>query len=125
MAEKTPSGVVLGNILIIEDDPEISDMIVVILAESGYGIRKVGSRDAALKMLGYAVYQWIIMDLMMPGMSAEEFLGIQRKVCPISKVLLITAAENASKEAKRLGIANYLGKPFQPDLLLQMLKSCK
>ena len=62
----------------------------------------------------------------MPGMGAEDFMGALTTVHPIAKVVLITAANEVEGVAKKLGIKNYLGKPFENEDLLKMVdQACK
>jgi CheY-like chemotaxis protein len=124
MTDKSPSVSFDGNILIIEDDVSTAEMMLIILAHSGYGVRKVTSREAGLVALRRNIYHRIVMDLHMPGMNAEEFVAVATKDFPRSKILLVTASVDAATEAQRLGIRNYLGKPFNDEQLLNAIKTC-
>jgi CheY-like chemotaxis protein len=124
MTDKSPSASFDGNILIIEDDVSTAEMMLIILGHSGYGVRKVTSREAGLVALKRNIYHRIVMDLHMPGMSAEEFVAVATKDFPRSKILLVTASVDAATEAQRLGIRNYLGKPFNDEQLLKAIKTC-
>ncbi|HYF50771.1 MAG TPA: response regulator [Planctomycetota bacterium] len=120
------SAISRGNVLIVEDDKDTAQTLLVILGNAGYGVRKVSSRDAALQVLLSNLYQCILLDFYMPGMPAEEFVAALQTAHPIAKVVLITAASEVETAAKRLGIPHYLGKPFEPEALLNMVeKACK
>jgi len=125
-AARKSSDVTRGNVLIVEDDRDTAETLLVILGNAGYGVRKVSSRDAALKVLLSNLYQCIVLDYYMPGMGAEDFMGALTTVHPIAKVVLITAANEVEGVAKKLGIKNYLGKPFENEDLLKMVdQACK
>jgi DNA-binding response OmpR family regulator len=113
----------LGNVLVVEDDIDTADTIAVSLLEEGFGVRKATSRDEALKILPRYIYDWVILDLMMPGATAEEFLAELRSKSPRTSVVLITAGERVKDAAEALGVTNYLGKPFHPDDLVNLLRS--
>lgn len=113
-----------GNVLVIEDDPDTADTIATILRRDGYSVRAVGTRDDALATLAAYLYNVVIMDLNMPGLSAADFMKEVRYRCPGSKFILITAAERVSEQAKALGICHTIGKPFDPDDLLAAVKKC-
>lgn len=114
----------IGNILVIEDDPNTASTIEAILKKEGYGVRTVSSRDEALKVLDRYLYNLVIMDLYMPGMVPEEFIKVAKQRRPLAQVILTTAAEYVDVQAKRLGICRWLGKPFDPDQLLDVVREC-
>lgn len=111
-----------GNVLVIEDDDDTADSICTFLKREGYGARWVSSRDEALEVLGSYIYDFIVMDYMMPGLGAVDFLKQARQSCPRSKFVLITAASIAHERAHTLGISQWLGKPFTPEALLSALQ---
>ena len=118
------SGLNHGNVLIVEDDKDTADTLVVVLASAGYGVRKVSNRDSALQVLKSNLYQCIVLDFYMPGMPAKDFMAALKRVQPLSKVLLITAANEVEVEAKKLGVTCYLGKPFENEALLKLVAQC-
>ncbi len=113
---------VRGNVLVVEDDQDCGHMIVRILSNAGYGVRWAPTREAAVAALGRYLYDYIILDLRMPGMPTEVFLKIVGASSREINIVLTTAETDAAREAKRLGIANFLGKPFMPEDLLAVLR---
>ena len=113
-----------GNVLIIEDDPDTATVIATTLIKEGYGARTVSTRDEAVKVLSRYLYDVIIMDLYMAGMGPDEFVKKAKSLYPRSKVILITAIESVDKQASRLGICQWIGKPFDPDQLLGAVCKC-
>lgn len=111
---------VRGNVLVVEDDPDCGHLIVRLLSTAGYGVRWAPSREIAVDALQRYLYEYVILDLRMPGMQTEEFLN-RITASRTIHVILMTAAADAQKEAQRLGISTWLGKPFAPeDLVLVM-----
>jgi DNA-binding response OmpR family regulator len=115
---------VKGNVLVVEDDPDTAETWIWILAKAGYGVRKAPDRDTALRLMNSNLYSYVVLDLFMPGMSAEIFMQ-QMRERPQVKVILITAASDVEHEARRLKIDNYLGKPVSEESLLNALKNAK
>jgi two-component system OmpR family response regulator len=114
-----------GNVLIVEDDNDTAEVLTVLLANAGYGVRKVSSRDMALQVLRRNLYRCIVLDFYMPGLTAEEFMEALKTVQPNSRVVLITAAREAQSKADRLGLRHFVGKPFLPsDLLAAIGDAC-
>ncbi len=114
-----------GNILIIEDSMDTAETVALFLMREGYGVRSVPSRNDALLVLDSYLYDIILMDHMMPGLGAQEFLKEARHRCPRSKIILMTAGHVAKEQAEKLGITQWLGKPFELNALLQSIeKTC-
>jgi CheY-like chemotaxis protein len=103
------------KILIVEDDADTSEIIGVLLSAS-YECAAVASRDEALGLLqsGF-VPACVLMDLMMPGMSLEEFLQ-QSKQWNLN-IILMTGHYDVSEMAKISGIGRCLQKPIRPEFL--------
>jgi DNA-binding response OmpR family regulator len=112
----------LGNVLVVEDDADTAETIAESLSGEGFGVRTTCCRDEALKILTRYIYDWVILDLMMPGKSIEEFLAELRQKSPRTLVILITASDRVKDAAEKLGINRYLGKPFHPDDLVALLR---
>jgi CheY-like chemotaxis protein len=89
-----------GNVLVVEDDNDIATTITVIISDAGYGVRKVSSRESALKVLQDNLYQCVLVDYYMPGMSADVFTTTLKAIQPLSKIVLITAA---AREVTQIG----------------------
>lgn len=113
-----------GNILVIEDDPDTADAVGLFLMREGFGVRCVPSRNDALLVLDSHLYDVIVMDYMMPGLSAAEFVKEARRRCPHSRFVLMTAMHRAAEQAGVLGIDNWIGKPFEFNTLLQTIRKC-
>jgi DNA-binding response OmpR family regulator len=114
---------VTSNVLIVEDDKDTADFIGAFLLSEGYGARVVGSREDAISVIDSYIYDFILMDLFMPGLSAEEFVKEIRWHCPFSRIILMTASERVAADALKLGIHFCIGKPFKPETLLELLQT--
>ena len=112
-----------GNVLVVEDDVDCGQMMMRILTAAGYGVRLSTSRELAVHALGRYLYEYIILDLRMPGMSTEEFLNVVRKSSREMHIILTTAENDAPHESLRLGIEKFIGKPFSPEQLVNTIQS--
>ena len=110
-----------GNVLVIEDDPDTGDFIKKAVLHAGYGVRLVRNRDEATGSLSRYLYDFIVMDYWMPGLSAEKFLTLVSRLQPGAKVVLLTAADKAPEIAERLNLSSWIGKPFSPEDLTDSL----
>lgn len=64
----------MANILIVEDDPHIRRFVLVNLKIRGHTVMEAGSGEDGLKLLSLALFQLIILDIRLPGISGWDFL---------------------------------------------------
>lgn len=105
-------------ILIVEDDTEISSLLKKILECQGYEICQAFSGTEACLFLKDHQPDLILLDLMLPGMSGEEFLRQLRDRQQSKVPVLILTAKNALEDKVallRLGADDYITKPFEPE----------
>jgi DNA-binding response OmpR family regulator len=109
-----------GNALIVEDDPDCGEMMLKALTRAGYGVRWIRSRDDAVVAMNQYLYDYIILDYAMPGMSIEDFVTFcQMK---ITNVILVSAVVDPAREAQRLKLSHWIAKPFTPDKLMEVMR---
>lgn len=113
----------ITNILLVEDDPALRQALSDTLELGGYRHRAVESAESALLALQDDSYGLLISDVNMPGMDGHALLGMVRQRYPQVPVLLMTAfaAVERAVEAMRQGAVDYLVKPFEPRVLLQLV----
>jgi DNA-binding response OmpR family regulator len=87
-------------------------------------VDQAASGEAALKLLESNTYSIMLLDLRMPGMDGIEVLRRVRERCPSLPVILLTAygTVDAAVEAMKLGAADFLQKPFDPDALRRIVR---
>ena len=101
------------HILVVEDDPDINKLLCRILEGAGYQCRPAFSGSEAELWAAQYDYDLILLDLMLPGLSGEEFIAKVRqgKTMPI-----IVASAKAGLEDRvnvlRLGADDFIPKPF-------------
>ena len=73
------------NILVVEDDPDINKLLCRILEGAGYACRPAFSGSEAALWAGQYEYDLVLLDLMLPGLTGEEFIAQmrQKKTMPI------------------------------------------
>ncbi|MHC5347923.1 sigma-54-dependent response regulator transcription factor FleR [Metapseudomonas furukawaii] len=112
-----------AKILLVEDDRALREALADTLLIGGYDFRAVECAEAALVALEEEAFGLMVSDVNMPGMDGHRLLGIVRQRYPQLPVLLMTAfgAVERAVEAMRQGAADYLVKPFEPNVLLDLV----
>jgi DNA-binding response OmpR family regulator len=111
-------------ILVIEDDPDVSEGLVELLEDAGYrAIAAHDGEEGLKKMRAQPGVALILLDLTMPKMSAAEFRQRQRADAAVAQVpvLLMSAGRDLAAHAAALGAIDSLAKPFRPSLLVEKL----
>jgi len=115
----TPTVSKRRTILVVEDDPDLLDMLRIALERERYEIESAVDGLDALQMARSTRPDLVILDLNMPRMGGEDFLYAWRtgggtREAP---VIVITAASQALRPGD-LGVEAFLPKPFSIDALL-------
>jgi DNA-binding response OmpR family regulator len=101
------------NILIVEDDADINRLLCAILEGAGYTCRAAFSGSEALLWAEKYDYDLVLLDLMLPGYTGEEFIQrIRRgKTMPI---IVVSAKMGISDRVNvlKLGADDFIPKPF-------------
>src|SRR5260221_13153024 len=102
------------RILVVEDDPVLSDGLKVGLGLSGATVDAVATCADACAALATSTFDAVVLDLMLPDGSGLEVLADLRRAGNRTPVLLLTARDEVRDRTKGLdtGANDYLGKPF-------------
>jgi DNA-binding response OmpR family regulator len=115
------SGVMAGtNILVVEDHADLREMLAVLLETEGFEVQTASNGLEALHCLDEDRPRLILLDLMMPVMSGDEFRERQLADARYRDVpvICITAAHDGKDRARRIHAAAYFQKPVDFDRLL-------
>ena len=115
----------MPNVLVVEDHADLREMLAVLLEAEGYDVRTARNGAEALTSLEEATPAVILLDLMMPVMTGDEFRARQladpryRDV----PVICMTAAHDGRERADRIRANQYFQKPVDFDRLLGAVKA--
>jgi CheY-like chemotaxis protein len=114
-----------GNILIVEDDPDLADNLVEILEGLGWTAASVASAEAALELLRVRAFDGVVTDFRLPGLSGAELIDKLRAMAIGVPVVVVSALmdEAARERARLLGALAVLGKPIDLERLFALLES--
>lgn len=101
------------RILIVEDDPNISEIVSLYLKKEGYEVDKEADGKKGYEAFLSKAYDLIILDLMLPSMDGYEVCGKVRESSNIPIVMLTAKGEQDEKiKGLDIGADDYLPKPF-------------
>jgi CheY-like chemotaxis protein len=112
------------SVLVVEDHADLREMLAVLLETEGFAVQTAGNGREALECLDAARPDVILLDLMMPVMTGDEFRARQladpryRDV----PVICMTAAHDGRDRAERLHADAYFQKPVDFDRLLHVVR---
>lgn len=111
------------TVLVVDDDPEIREIVCILLQREGFCVLDAADAKAALAKLEAPV-DLIILDIMMPGCSGLELCTEIRKTATIP-ILFLTAMTRDIDKAEGLsrGGDDYLVKPFSSLELVSRVKA--
>lgn len=106
------------RILFVDDDPEIREVVSVLLECEGYQVILASDGQSALELIGEG-FDLIILDVLMPGLSGFETCSLIREVNK-APILFLTAKSQTADKVMGLAVGgdDYLSKPFSSEELL-------
>jgi len=104
------------SILLVEDDPNLRQIMEVQVGKEGYSVSSTGDAETALELCRKNVYDVVLADLHLPGMSGIDLLKKIRAATPKATVILMTAFGTvpSAVEAMKSGAYDYITKPVHP-----------
>jgi two-component system, OmpR family, response regulator VanR len=112
------------NILVVDDDKEITEAIEIYLINEGYNVFIAYDGIQALKIAKEESLHLIIMDIMMPNLNGTRATIELRKEKEIPIIMLSAKSEDSDKIlALNLGADDYITKPFNPLELIARVNS--
>src|SRR5918995_7232992 len=112
----------MPRILIVEDDPDIRDLISLYLRKAGHSVDTLSQGGAVVPRLRSEPADLIVLDLMLPGMGGLEICQALRNDPATARlpVIMLTARSDESDRVAglELGADDYVTKPFSPKELV-------
>ncbi|TKJ31427.1 sigma-54-dependent Fis family transcriptional regulator [bacterium (candidate division B38) B3_B38] len=113
-----------ANILVIDDEEVIRNACTQVLTRDSHRVKGAESGERGLAMMKQEVFNIVILDLVMPGLSGMDLLQRIREDFPDVLVIVITgyATVESAVEAMKGGAYDYIPKPFTPDALRMVVR---
>ena len=112
------------SFLIVEDDITFSLMLTTWLGKKGFVVRSSSSVSDAKRRLGEEAFDLVISDLRLPDSDGIDLLKWLKSTHPSLPLIMMTsyAEIQTAVQAMKLGAADYIAKPLNPDELLGKIK---
>lgn len=114
----------MRNILVVEDDIDINNLLVEILRENNYEVEGAYTAREALLIMKMKHFDLILLDLMMPNMTGEEFISAVRENNNIAIIVISAKIGIETKvEVLKKGADAFIEKPFNREEVLAQVEA--
>ena len=115
------------KILVVDDEPDIVELVAYNLQKEGFIVSSASDGEAALAKIREEKFDFIVLDLMLPGMPGMEICRVLRndpKTRNLPVIMLTAKGEEVDKIlGLEVGADDYLTKPFSPRELLARIRA--
>ena len=114
-----------GRILVVDDEKSMREILHIFLKNEGYSVTLADNGESAVEAVKRDIFDLIITDMNMPGVSGMDLLKSVKKIAPDTIVVVITAfgTTESAVEAMKQGAYDYIQKPFQMDDIRLVVKN--
>src|SRR5947209_6484302 len=113
-----------ARVLIIEDDPNVAEVVTRYLEREGYAVDSAADGIAGLELALSDPPDLVVLDLMLPSLSGLEVCRRLRAKAPVPVIMLTARGEEVDRIAGlELGADDYVAKPFSPRELTARVKA--
>lgn len=114
----------MTRVLVVDDEVDIRQVLVYVLADEGYEVDEASNGEAALELIERQHPDLIILDMKMPGIDGWEFAKRYRKLYGNrAPIIVLTAAQDAARRGDDIRAESYVPKPFDLDVLVERVSA--
>ncbi len=114
------------KILIVDDDPDIRDILKITLSEENYEVIEAGDGEEGWKLITTKPFNLVLLDYKMPKMDGRQVCGLVKKDLLLRHlpVIMVTGKGEISDKIDGIdaGADDYIVKPFEPKELLARIR---
>jgi DNA-binding response OmpR family regulator len=110
-----------ARILVVDDDPDLCDLLAMCLGAEGYAVQTARDGLAALAEVERFAPTLILLDLWMPVLDGRGFATRLREAGRNIPIVVLSAADDGELAARQIGAAAFLEKPFAVGDLLAVV----
>jgi excisionase family DNA binding protein len=111
-------------VLVVDDDERLREFVRVNLEMEGYTVREAASADEALAAIEDQAPELVLLDVVMPGVDGWQMLQRMQERHGSIPVIMFSGKvdEQSAAEAAERGAQSFIGKPFDPQQLIERAK---
>jgi DNA-binding NtrC family response regulator len=111
------------RVLLVDDEEQFVETLALRLEARDFAVATAFSGDQALDYLKANETDVVVLDVLMPGLSGIDTLGMMKKIRPLTEVIMLTghATVETAIEGMKLGAFDYLMKPTEIDELVEKI----
>ncbi len=114
----------MNNILLIDDDPELAELLKTYLDSEGFNLAAAFNGEAGLKRMESTDFDLVILDVMLPDTSGFNVLAKLRATSSVPVIMLTGRGEEIDRVVGlEMGADDYVSKPFQLRELLARIRA--
>jgi two-component system response regulator CpxR len=114
----------MSRILVIDDDEELCELLKDYLGPEGFEVEAVHDSDKGIERALSNEHDFVVLDVMLPGVSGFEVLRSVRKSSDIPVLMLTARGEDVDRiVGLEMGADDYLPKPFNPRELVARIRA--
>ena len=113
----------MKRILIVEDEPELQELLCAYLQDAGYAVAVAGDGAAALDLFRAQSFDLVLLDIMLPKIDGFGVCAQIRRQSQVP-ILMLTALDGEAQQLRGFGlnIDDYVTKPFSMPVLLEKIR---
>jgi len=117
----------MKKMLVVDDEPDIVDLVSYNLKKEGFDVSSASDGEEALSMIRKGDFDFLVLDLMLPGIQGMELCRILRNDPKTARIPIIMLTAKGEEIDRILGLEtgadDYMTKPFGPRELIARVKA--
>jgi two-component system response regulator CpxR len=114
----------MNRVLVIDDDEELCELLTDYLGSEGFDVEAVHESGKGIERALSGEHDFVVLDVMLPGVSGFEVLRTLRKSSSIPVLMLTARGEDVDRiVGLEMGADDYLPKPFNPRELVARIRA--
>jgi CheY-like chemotaxis protein len=118
-----------GLALVVDDNPDITDMLAAVLRHAGYTVSSAHSAPDALGMALARHFDLVVSDIGMPGMTGHELASVLRAIPEYRSIPMVAVTGfdmyDDKERSAQAGFSAHLSKPIDPFALTQAIRAIR
>jgi CheY-like chemotaxis protein len=112
-----------GDVLVVDDDPDMVEVMLALLRDSGYEARSAANGRQALAVVAERAPALVLLDMLMPVMDGWQCArALRSKYGRHIPIVVVTAGEHVSARGQEVDADDVLPKPFEVKDLLRIVE---